>query len=65
MSKQAVENQESKMFEVYLQEIYKNYKPEELSHFEHNLEVINIPFWIIQCVPLIDLATVVEGVRNI
>ena len=39
MSKQAVESQESKMFEAYLQEIYNNYKPEELSHFEHNLEV--------------------------
>ena len=39
MSKQAVESQESRMFEAYLQEIYKHYKPEELSHFEHNLEV--------------------------
>lgn len=38
MSKQAVEGQESRMFEAYLQEIYKHYKPEELSHFEHNLE---------------------------
>jgi len=39
MSKEAVESQESKMFEAYLQEIYKYYKSEELSHFEHNLEV--------------------------
>ena len=42
MSKQAVESQESKMFEAYLQEIYKHYKPEELSHFEHNLEVTSV-----------------------
>ena len=39
MNKQAVESQESRMFEAYLQEIYKHYKPDKLSHFEHNLEV--------------------------
>ena len=67
MSKQAVESQESKMFEAYLQEIYNHYKPEELSHFEHNLEVA-YSFDNAQCYrtcPLIDLATIVEGVRNI
>jgi len=40
MSKQAVESQESRMFETYLHEIYKHYKPEELSYFEHNIEVV-------------------------
>ena len=43
MSKEKVESQESKMFELYLKEIHGHYKPEDLSYFEHNLEVSNIP----------------------
>ena len=66
MGKQAVESQESKMFEAYLQEIYRHYKPEELSHFEHNLEVVEFhkvhTWWLVHS---IDLATVMESVRNI
>lgn len=66
MGKQAVESQESKMFEAYLQEIYRHYKPEELSHFEHNLEVAKISQSThMVLVHSIDLATVMEGVRNI
>ncbi|XP_065917035.1 guanine nucleotide-binding protein-like 1 isoform X2 [Dysidea avara] len=38
MSKEKVESQESKMFELYLKEIHGHYKPEDLSYFEHNLE---------------------------
>jgi len=44
MSKEKVESQESKMFELYLKEIYEHYKPEDLSYFEHNLEVSIIQY---------------------
>ena len=39
MTKEEVESQEKKMFELYVKEIYSHYKPEDLSYFEHNLEV--------------------------
>ena len=39
MSKAEVEGQEETMFQQYLRDIYSRHKPEELSYFEHNLEV--------------------------
>ena len=39
MNKDQVERQEEEMFEKYLHNIYSKHKPEELSYFEHNLEV--------------------------
>lgn len=39
MSKAEVEGQEEAMFEQYIREIYSKHKVEDLSYFEHNLEV--------------------------
>lgn len=39
MSKVQVERQEEAMFERFLKEVYSRHRPEELSYFEHNLEV--------------------------
>lgn len=41
MSKAQVERQEEKMFEDYLRRIHSKHRPEKLSYFEHNLEVIH------------------------
>uniref|UniRef100_A0A8C5QJ13 Guanine nucleotide-binding protein-like 1 n=1 Tax=Leptobrachium leishanense TaxID=445787 RepID=A0A8C5QJ13_9ANUR len=38
MSKEAVLSQEEKAFREYLQKIYENHNPRELSYFDHNLE---------------------------
>ncbi|CAH2314294.1 guanine nucleotide-binding -like 1 [Pelobates cultripes] len=38
MSKEAVLSQEEKAFREYLQKIYENHSPRELSYFDHNLE---------------------------
>ncbi len=47
MSKAEVEGQEEAMFEGYLREIYSNHKTENLSYFEHNLEVIVYTYSIV------------------
>ena len=39
MSKAQVERQEERMFSHYLQNIHSKHRKEELSYFEHNLEV--------------------------
>ena len=39
MSKEEVERQEEAMFERYLTTIHSHHKAEDLSYFEHNLEV--------------------------
>jgi len=39
MTKEEVEGQEEAMFEQYLATILSHHRVEELSHFEHNLEV--------------------------
>ena len=39
MIKMEVEAREETMFVEYLRNIYSRHKPEELSYFEHNLEV--------------------------
>lgn len=38
MSKEAVQSQEEKAFRDYLQKIYENHDPRDLSYFDHNLE---------------------------
>ncbi|XP_018416157.1 PREDICTED: guanine nucleotide-binding protein-like 1 [Nanorana parkeri] len=38
MSKEALQSQEEKSFKDYLQKIYENHNPRDLSYFEHNLE---------------------------
>ncbi|XP_053578018.1 guanine nucleotide-binding protein-like 1 [Bombina bombina] len=38
MSKEAVLSQEERAFKDYLQKIYENHNPQELSYFEHNIE---------------------------
>ena len=40
MTKHQVEHQEEKMFDEYLHKIHTTFKREELSYFEHNLEVM-------------------------
>ena len=39
MSKEEVETREEAMFQAYLDRIHSSHRPEDLSHFEHNLEV--------------------------
>lgn len=39
MSKEAVLSQEERAFKEYLQKIYEKHTPQELSYFDHNLEV--------------------------
>ncbi|KAK3815482.1 MAG: hypothetical protein J3Q66DRAFT_344864 [Benniella sp.] len=39
MSRQEVEKNETRMFEEWMDSIYEHYPTEELSYFEHNLEV--------------------------
>ena len=38
-TKQQVEDREQAMFKQYLENVYDKYRPEQLSWFEHNLEV--------------------------
>nr|XP_030053227.1 guanine nucleotide-binding protein-like 1 isoform X2 [Microcaecilia unicolor] len=38
ISKEQLLAQEEKSFQIYLENIYKNFKPNQLSYFEHNLE---------------------------
>ncbi|OCT67929.1 guanine nucleotide-binding protein-like 1 [Xenopus laevis] len=38
MSKEAVQSREERAFKEYLQKIYENHDPQELSYFDHNLE---------------------------
>ena len=49
MTKEMVEGQEEAMFEKYLRDIYSSYKSEDLSYFEHNLEVIVVHCIGIMC----------------
>ena len=66
MSKEKVESQESKVFELYLKEIYDHYRPEDLSYFEHNLEVSACTSHNIHCkCYFVDMATIVESTRNV
>ena len=39
MTKAQVERQEEAMFVSYLHRLYQQHRPEQLSYFEHNLEV--------------------------
>jgi len=39
MSRQELERNETKMFEEWMDSVYNQYPAEELSYFEHNLEV--------------------------
>ncbi|KAJ3047945.1 Guanine nucleotide-binding-like protein 1, partial [Rhizoclosmatium hyalinum] len=38
-SKETVEEREEKYFQDWLDDIYSSWNPEDLSYFEHNLEV--------------------------
>ena len=40
MTKEQVERQEEAMFSRYLHNIHSKYQKEDLSYFEHNLEVV-------------------------
>jgi len=39
MSREELEKNENKMFDEWMDSVYNRYPAEELSYFEHNLEV--------------------------
>ena len=71
MTKQQLDTQEESTFHDYLSRIHSSHRPQELSHFEHNLEVhvytranLNIKFNpSLSC--CVDLATAVASAGDI